>query len=230
MNLNKQVFTTEWTKPISNIEHKLKIALMIAQKAKDGDVIGFGSGSSAYLAVVELGKRVREENLKIKAVPTSHEIRYLCISLGIPITSIDQDQITWGFDGADEVGPNNWLIKGRGGAMLKEKIVMASSPLTYILVDDSKFVDRLGEKYPIPVECLPAATTLVIKELEKLGATEIKLRPAEAKDGPTITENGNFILDVRFNEVTETLERDIKSIVGVVESGLFIDYNIKIIS
>ena len=72
MNLNKQVFTTEWTKPISNIEHKLKIALMIAQKAKDGDVIGFGSGSSAYLAVVELGKRVREENLKIKKLFQPH--------------------------------------------------------------------------------------------------------------------------------------------------------------
>ena len=113
--------------------------------------------------------------------------------------------------------------------MFNEKLNIATSARTYILVDDSKIVGRLGEKFPIPVECNPKAINLVKEELFKLGANEIELRKAVKKDGPVITENGNLILDVRFNEIKEDSERNIKNITGVIESGLFIGYNIQIV-
>lgn len=153
----------------------------------------------------------------------------LCRNLGIPTTTLNENKPDWCFDGADEVDKNNWLIKGRGGAMFKEKLNIANSPITYILVDNSKRVEKLGLKHKIPVECFEGATIYVKQMLEMLGAKDIKLRRAIGKDGPCITENGNLILDVKFENITENLEKDIKSITGVIESGLFIGYNIKII-
>ena len=153
----------------------------------------------------------------------------LCTYLNIPTATLEEKKPDWCFDGADEVDGNNWLIKGRGAAMFNEKLNIATSARTYILVDDSKIVGRLGEKFPIPVECNPKAINLVKEELFKLGANEIELRKAVKKDGPVITENGNLILDVRFNEIKEDSERNIKNITGVIESGLFIGYNIQIV-
>ncbi len=113
--------------------------------------------------------------------------------------------------------------------MYKEKLNIASSGKTYILVDESKMVNKLGEKFPIPVEIIPNALNYVKEHLYRLGANEMKLRLAVNKDGPVITENGNFIVDCRFNEIRETLEKDLKQITGVVESGLFLGYNIEVI-
>ena len=218
-----------WDNEISNREQKEKIAKEIAKIANDGDVIGFGSGSTSYLAAIEIENRIHNEGIKITAIPTSYEIKMLCTYLNIPTATLEEKRPDWCFDGADEVDSNNWLIKGRGAAMFNEKLNIAASTKNYILVDDSKIVNRLGEKFPIPVECNPKAINLVKEELFKLGANEIELRKAVKKDGPVITENGNLILDVRFNEIKEDLERNIKNITGVIESGLFIGYNVQIV-
>ncbi len=215
---------------ISNKEQKEKVAKEIALRAKDGDIIGFGSGSTSYLAIKELAKRMEDEDLKITAIPTSFEIKALCQELKIPTVSILEKKPDWAFDGADEVSKeDNIIIKGRGAAMFKEKLNIANSGITYILVDDSKFVDKLNEKFPIPIEVYPEAVNSVKEALTDLGATECILRKAEKKDGPVFTENNNVILDTKFAEIYETLEEDIKSITGVIESGLFIDYPIEVL-
>lgn len=230
MDWNREILQKPgWKEEIPNREKKEEIARKIAMRVQDGDVIGFGSGSTAYLAAIEIAKRIQEENLKITAIPTSYEIKMLCTYLNIPTMSLDEKKPDWCFDGADEVDKNNWLIKGRGAAMFNEKLNIASAGKTYVLVDESKIVEKLGVKFPVPVECNPKAINLVKEQLYKIGANEIELRLALKKDGPVITENGNLILDVRFNEITDDLERKIKNITGVIESGLFIGYNVEIV-
>lgn len=215
---------------ISNREAKEAVARQVAAKAEDGQVIGFGSGSTSYLAILAMAERVRREGLKITAICTSAEVTMACAALNIAVGSLLQQRPDWAFDGADEVDPDNSLIKGRGGALLMEKIVIDAAPRSYILVDASKFVKKLGEKFAVPVEVMPPALHLVEKELARLGATEIKLRMGAGKDGPVITEHGNMILDVRFREIPKTMERDIKSVTGVIDSGLFIGRNFEILS
>lgn len=230
MKWNDEYFDIVWSQEITNYNEKLSIAKKLASYANNGDVIGFGSGSTSFLAVQEIGKRVRNESLKVTAIPTSKEIELVCFSLGIPVATLDEVKPDWGFDGADEVSSNGWLIKGRGGAMFNEKLIMSNSPKTYIIVDKSKFVTKLCEKFPIPVECLPKAYKAVTTRLYELGAQNVQLRLAgKSKDGPIITENGNYILDAVFNEVDASLESSIKKIVGVLESGLFIGYSIEIL-
>jgi ribose 5-phosphate isomerase A len=192
-------------------------------------VIGVGSGSTAYLAVHAIGERVRRDNLIIAVVCTSPELTLACAAVGLPVASLLQTRPDWAFDGADEVDPGKNLIKGRGGAMFMEKVLMHSSPRNFILVDPSKMVPKLGKKFPIPVEVLPVTLRLVEYELRALGATEMVLRLAVGKDGPVVTENGNFILDVRFGEIHKELERDIKAIPGVIESGLFWGRDVEIV-
>jgi len=106
---------------------------------------------------------------------------------------------------------------------------MSSSPVNYIIVDDSKLVDKLGTKFPVPVEVFPSALPYVEEKLKVLGATSIILRLATGKDGPIITENGNLLLDVKFDHIGTDLEIKIKSITGVIDSGLFINYKVEII-
>ena len=216
---------TEWNSVISNKQEKNEIAKLIAEKVKDGDIIGFGSGSTSFLTVKEIAKKIKNENIKITAIPTSYEIKMLCISLQIPTCTIMEKKPDWSFDGTDEVNSNNWLIKGRGAAMFKEKLNILASNKVYILADKSKFVENLGEKFYIPVECYPESINYVKQELYKIGAIDCKLRTGKGKDGPIITENNNLILDVKFDKVNNHLEKDIKEITGVVESGLFIGYN-----
>lgn len=218
-----------WSDTIINMEGKQKVADEIAKKVKDGDVLGVGSGSTSYMALLAIAKKVKEERLNVKAIPTSIEISLMCGKLGIPTTSLYDHRPDWLFDGADEVDPNRSLIKGRGGAMFKEKIMLSSSPVSYILVDESKMVDKLGSKFPVPVEVFPQALLHVEQELKKIGANSLVLRPAKGKDGPVITENGNLILDARFEEITTNMEQMIKSITGVIESGLFINYNVEVL-
>lgn len=218
-----------WKEEISNREEKEEIAKKIAERVQDGDVIGFGSGSTSYLAAIAIAEKIQKESLKITAIPTSYEIKMLCTYLNIPTATIDEKRPDWCFDGADEVDHDNWLIKGRGAAMFNEKLNIKSAKKTYILVDQSKIVNKLCSKFPVPVECTPKAINLVKEEIYKLGADSIELRLAKKKDGPVITENGNIILDVMFSDVDETLEKKLKSITGVIETGLFIGYNVEII-
>ena len=219
----------EWNTEIKNKESKQKVALKIADKIKDGDVLGFGSGSTSYLAAIAIAEKMKKENIKITAIPTSYEIKMLCGNLKIPTATLLEKKPDWSFDGADEVDEKNWLIKGRGAAMFKEKLNIANSKITYILVDESKFVSKLGEKFKIPVECFPDSINYVEQELVKLGAKEIALRKAISKDGPVITENGNLILDAKFDNIDKELEKKLKNITGVIETGLFIGYNVEII-
>lgn len=210
---------------ISNKEEKEKIAKQLCEKVKNNDIIGFGSGTTSYITVCEIAKKIQKENISITAIPTSEEIKMLCTNLNIPTTSLVEKKPDWSFDGADEVAPNNWLIKGRGAAMFKEKLNIKNSKLVYILVDNSKFVNNLCEKHPIPIECFPDSVKYVEEEIIKLGATEINLRKVEGQDVPFVTENGNLILDAKFENVGSSLEKELKSIVGVIETGLFINYD-----
>lgn len=219
----------QWSDTIINREAKEHIAREIAATAKDGETIGAGSGSTVYLTLFELARRIREERLHIKVIPASKEIAMTCIQLGIPQTTLWNKRPDWTFDGADEVDQDRSLIKGRGGAMFKEKLLIRSSNKSYIIIDPTKLVGQLGSKFPIPIETFPDALTYVENELYRLGASEIILRPAHGKDGPILTENGNFILDTRFNFIDSSLEKRLKTITGVIESGLFIGYNVELI-
>lgn len=229
MNWDKNVLNKVEFENISNLEEKRKLGEEIAKKVEDGQVIGFGSGSTSYLATIAIANRVKEENLNIIAIPTSYEIKMLCSYLGIKTASLIECKPNWSFDGADEVDNNNWLIKGRGGASFKEKLNIVNSPITYILIDKTKKVTKLGEKYKVPVECVFESINYVKEELIKLGGKDITLRKAQGKDGPIITENSNVILDVKFENIEQNLEKQIKNIPGVIESGLFIGYNVEIL-
>jgi ribose 5-phosphate isomerase A len=224
----KIVNTLQWSGTISNRDEKEAVGKRLAEKITDGSVIGVGSGSTSFVALQLIGERARRENLRITAIPTSPEVAMACAALEIPTTTLLQARPDWCFDGADEVDPNNSLIKGRGGAMFMEKLVIASAPKTYILVDRSKMVTALGQKFPVPVEVHPLALNLVETRLAEIGATEITLRPAQGKDGPIVTESGNLILDARFSSIGQDMETRISAIPGVIESGLFIGYNVEV--
>ncbi len=206
---------------INNLDEKQKIARTLAGYARDGDVIGAGSGSTAYLALKALAKIGKN----ITCVPTSIEIDLTCQELGLKTASIDDVKPNWCFDGADAVDENSDMIKGRGGAMLREKIVMdATQGPRFILIDPSKNVEDLSDYKNFPVEIEPTHYHAVIDHLQKMGANDIVIRQGSGKDGPTITEHGNMILDVRFDEITGDLNNDILAIDGVAETGLFFDF------
>ena len=206
---------------ITNKEEKLKLAKIISDKVENGQTIGFGSGSTSYLTAIEIGKRVKNENLKIKAIPTSKEIEDVCKEYNIEIGNLVENKIDWAFDGADEVDSNNNMIKGMGRAMFKEKLNILQSPKTYILVDQSKIVEKLGEKHSVPVEVFPSALNYVSQKLKELGAVDVTYKG--------MTENENAILHTKFNSIDKDLETKIKQITGVIESGLFLGYNVEVI-
>ncbi|HPQ51506.1 MAG: ribose 5-phosphate isomerase A [Alphaproteobacteria bacterium] len=229
-----------WTNPLSkklpdygqiaNLEEKTSVARKLAGEVKDGQVIGVGSGSTSFLALQEIARAANEKNYRCRFIPSSREIHMTCLALGLSVASLLDARPDWYFDGADEVDKDGNLIKGRGGAMTREKMVMVASPKTFILVDKSKFVDKLGMNFPVPVEVNQESANYVEEELLKLGATDTKVRPAKGKDGAIVTESGHFILDARFADIGASLEKDIKSITGVIESGLFWGYNPEIVS
>lgn len=211
-----------------HLEEKAKLGALIAQKAQNGQRIGFGSGSTSFLTAIALGKRKLAEGLSFEAVVTSRAIADVCEAYGIPTRPLKDGAIDWYFDGADEVDGKRNLIKGLGGMLLKEKLVMKQAKETYILVDQSKFVRRLGEKCPVPVEVVPMAKETVAKALKGLGAQSISLRE---KDGvPFVSESGNLILDARFTRIDDDFEARIDLIVGVVENGLFLNYPLEIVT
>ena len=207
---------------IENRKEKEELALRILDKVKDGDCIGFGSGTTSYIAAIKIGEMIKEKGINITAIPTSSYMKELCKKYGIKVGDLIENKIDWAFDGADEVEQKTlWLIKGKGAAMFKEKLNIISSPITYILADKSKFVKKLGEKCKVPIEVFPDALKYVSEELKKLGAADITYRG--------MTENNNGILDVKFEKIYKELEKEIKEITGVIESGLFLGYNIEII-
>jgi len=199
---------------------------MAARKAveyvRDGMVVGLGTGSSANFAIRALGERVAD-GLSIVAVPTSELSGQLARELGLDLQSLeDNPAVDLTIDGADEVDPQLELIKGLGGALLREKIVASASTREIIIVDPTKLVDQLGTRSPLPVEVVPFGWAPAQLELKDI-AEGVELR--KTADGePFVTDNGNYILDCRFEGIDDppTVERRINAISGVVENGLFI--------
>ncbi len=207
-------------------EKRLKeiVALEAAKMVRDGAVVGLGTGSTAALAIAELGRRIREEGLEIAGVPTSYGSAMIGRGNGIVIRSLDDvSKIDIAIDGADEVDPKKNLIKGGGGAHTREKVVDGLADLFVVIVDDSKLVKHLGQKFPVPLEVLPFAVQPVMKKLEKMGGNPV-IRMGVKKDGPVITDQGNMIIDARFPEIRDpkALELELNDIPGVVENGLFV--------
>ncbi len=192
------------------------------ERVKEGMVLGLGTGSTTRYAIEKLG-RLMNEGLNILCIPTSDATAELARSLGIPLTSLSEHPtVDLVIDGADEVDPRLNLIKGMGGALFREKLVALSSTQMIVIVDESKLVDSLGQRTPVPTEVLPFAWNQTRKRLEALGCTP-SLR--EVVDQPFITDNGNYVLDCRFPHIEEAsdLADRIKAIPGVMEHGLFLD-------
>lgn len=206
-------------------EMKRAAGVAAAAFVEDGWGVGLGTGSTVHHTLVELGRRVREEGLDIVGVPTSTRTERTAVEVGIPLGDLDEiGRLDIAIDGADEVDPRHDLIKGLGGALLREKVVAVHSAELVVVVDDSKLVERLGTRAPVPVEVLRMGHRRLATELGSLGC-----RPALRKDAssgaPFVTDNGNYIYDCAFDggigEPRE-LERQLRSLVGVVDSGLFL--------
>lgn len=192
-----------------------------AEMADDGMVVGLGTGSTVYYTIERLSERIRD-GLAITGIPTSFQTALRARGAGIPLTTLDdRPVIDIAIDGADEVDPRLRLIKGRGAAHLREKCVAAAAKHFVVVVDEQKVVKKLGAA-AVPVEVLPFAIMPVMAELRRLGCVPA-IREAVRKDGPVITDNGNFIVDCTFAEIKnpEKLEAALAMIPGVIESGLF---------
>ncbi|ENH96128.1 ribose-5-phosphate isomerase A [Gracilibacillus halophilus YIM-C55.5] len=188
---------------------------------ENGMHLGLGTGSTVYYSILKLGELVNE-GLDIKGMPTSKETEKLAKELGIPLideSSVSELDVT--IDGADEATPRFELIKGGGGALLREKVVASISKRFIVVADDSKYVDPLG-KFPLPVEVVPFGWEITQKQISKLGC-----QPSLRQDGnePFITDNGNYILDCYFETIDHPADLNVSlnMIPGVVENGLFVD-------
>ena len=198
-----------------------------AAQVADGMAVGLGTGSTATWFIKALAERVHEEKLKITLASSSFSTSILALELGLTLMPTEQvTHLDLYADGADEFDPMKRLIKGRGAAMVREKHLVHLSDKFIVLVDPSKRVDRLGTNFPVPVEVLPFTAAMVEAELEKMGAM-VTLRPAgSSKDGPVVTDQGNFVLDARFDPAGDVagLDSALNDIPGVVGHGLFTRY------
>ena len=211
---------------MSWIEEARKRAASEAVKhVKDGFTIGLGSGNTAAYAIKEIGRKIQKEKWRILGVPTSHQAFRLAVSSGIPITTLEEHpQLDLTIDGADQIDEDLNLIKGMGGALTREKIVACATKQLIIVADQTKLVVKLGKNQPLPIEVLPFSLPMVMPKIEKMGGKPI-LREGEGKVGPVVTDNGNLIVDADFGpiESPKELDSELKSIPGVIETGLFID-------
>ena len=192
---------------------KRQAALAALAEIRDGMVVGLGSGSTASIFIRELG----QAGLKVLGIPTSEESRLIATEVGLPLTTFDEHpEIDVTVDGADEVSPQLDLIKGLGGALVREKIVAHASKRVVIIVDESKVVGRLGTKTVVPVEVIPLAVPLILSELK-----DATLRKKNGK--PFVSDNGNAILDWKSGVIEDpaALEKQLKARTGVVDSGIF---------
>lgn len=204
---------------------KQEVGRAAAARVQSGTIVGLGTGSTTAYAIEFLGDRIKKGELKdIKGIPTSFQASVLAKQYGIPLTTLDEvDRIDIAIDGADEVDPQHNLIKGGGAAHTREKIVDALAEQFIVVVDSSKIVDRLGSTFPVPVEVIPLAMTPVMRAIEKLGGKP-ELRMGVKKAGPVITDQGNMVIDVKFDSIDNPgeLEKTLNNIPGVLENGLFV--------
>ncbi|HEQ78168.1 MAG TPA: ribose 5-phosphate isomerase A [Euryarchaeota archaeon] len=211
-------------------EEKKLAGIEAAREVEKGGYIGLGTGSTVRYAIEELGRRVREDGLEIKCIPSSADTRILAIKNKIPLTTFEEiHELDISIDGADQISSGYTLIKGGGAALFREKVVASNSKRFIVVVDKSKLSESLD--IAVPVEVLPFAWAVVSERLKALGCKKSKLRCATGKSGPLLTDNGNYILDASFGKIEypQKLEEEINDIVGVVENGIFCGMASKII-
>ncbi|MHA1136146.1 MAG: ribose 5-phosphate isomerase A [Candidatus Thorarchaeota archaeon] len=208
---------------MSNV--KLNAAKSVIGLIPEKGSIGLGSGSTVAIFAKELGRKVGSGEVDVSVVPSSYQAYQLAIEFNIPLTNLDiNPELLLTIDGADEVDKELNLTKGGGGALFQEKIVASASKKLAIIVDESKIVEKLATKFLIPVEVLPFSLGVVRKTITRMGIDPI-VRQAQKKTGPVVTDNGNFIIDLKFPKPIDNPEQaaiDLKMIPGVVETGLFI--------
>lgn len=204
---------------------KQQVGKAAAERVKSGSIVGLGTGSTTAYTIQFLGERLKSGELKdIVGVPTSFQAEVLARQYGIPLTTLDViDRIDVAIDGADEVDPQLNLIKGGGAAHTREKIVDTLAEQFIVVVDSSKLVDKLGSTFLLPVEVIPMAYAPVMRAIEKLGGKP-QLRMGVKKAGPVITDQGNMVIDVKFDSIDDPagLEKALNNIPGVLENGLFV--------
>lgn len=199
------------------------VALHAARQVKDGMLVGLGTGSTANYFIQELARRQREEGLKVTTVASSVVSTIKAHDLGLPLLSMEHiAHIDLYVDGADEVTPDLTLLKGRGADLVREKLLARASDQFLVLVDQSKLVSRIGEKYAIPIEVMPFAWQLAKRSLEAIGGHG-DLRQNAGKDGLAVTSHGSLVLDMVFDPAmnARTLDAALSGTPGVVEHGIF---------
>lgn len=204
-------------------EAKRVAAEAAVREVQNDTIVGLGSGTTVIHVIKFLAKRIKEKNLSIQAIPASTQTELCCIENKIPLTQFTASQTpSLTIDGADQVDPKTLnAIKGGGAAHAREKILASSSSRVIIAVDESKLCKGFLNR-PVPIEVLPFAYMPILERLKKMGSTP-SLRIGQKKNGPIITDNGNYVVDTNFGEMEDpvNLERRIKSIPGVLEVGIF---------
>jgi ribose 5-phosphate isomerase A len=202
-------------------EEKKAVAWEAARIVEDGQVLGLGTGSTTQYFIKALGQRMQDEDLEIMGIPTSYQSFFLARDFSIPLTTLEEHQPDLAVDGADEVDYQLNLIKGGGAAQTQEKIVDSAAKRFLVIINHSKLVEKLGN-FPVPLEVIPSAHRLVKERVIDMKGSPT-LRMAQMKDGPVITDNNNFVLDVQFETIHQPDELEVKlnNIPGVVENGLF---------
>ena len=203
------------------------------QEVKSDMILGLGSGSTAALMIRSLAEEIRSGKLKnIRGVATSFQSEVLALELDIPLIDLASvSQIDLAIDGADEVDPGFQLIKGGGACHVREKLVASKADEFLIVIDETKLVQKLNKSFPLPVEVLPNSWKLVQDVISEMNGTS-HLRMATKKAGPIVTDQGNLILDVLFNDGINNpkdIEMSINNIPGVLENGLFVDITDKVL-
>ena len=198
----------------------------VEENVEAGMILGIGSGSTVVYAVKKIVEINKAKNMNLKCIPTSFQSRQLIVENGLTLVTLDQyPEIDLDIDGADEIDNSLNLIKGGGGCLVQEKIIASASKKLVIIADYTKKSEFLGEhwKKGVPIEIIPLAHVPIMKRLEKLGGTPV-LRMAQAKAGPVVTDNANFIIDADFGVLKNPLDLNLKllQIPGVVDSGLFL--------
>lgn len=205
---------------------KQEVGKAAADRVKSNSIVGLGTGSTTAYAIQYIGERLQKGELtNVVGVPTSFQAEVLAKKYGIPLTTLDAiDHIDVAIDGADEVDPQKNLIKGGGAAHTREKVVDSLANEFIVVVDGGKLVDKLGSTFLLPVEVIPMAVTPVMAKLEKLGGKP-ELRMGIKKAGPVVTDQGNLVIDVKFDSIDNPaeLEKTINNMPGVLENGLFVD-------
>jgi ribose 5-phosphate isomerase A len=199
----------------------------VEDHVKKDMILGIGSGSTVVYAVKKISELNKEQNLNLKCIPTSFQAYQLIVQNGLNLVSLDQyPEIDLDIDGADEIDKKLNLIKGGGGCLVQEKIIASNSNNLIIIADFRKKSDFLGENWKkgVPLEVIPMAYVPIMKKLEKLGGTP-RLRMAQSKAGPLVTDNGNFIIDVDFGTIKKPadLDQTLSTIPGIVDTGFFIN-------